>query len=78
MTLLRRTLLASAAALALTPAAAFAQDSIKVGEINHYKRMAAFAEPYKKGIELALKEINEDGGVLGKATPPRRSRSPRN
>ncbi|MCD1619949.1 ABC transporter substrate-binding protein [Salipiger marinus] len=66
MTLLRRTLLASAAALALTPAAAFAQDSIKVGEINHYKRMAAFAEPYKKGIELALKEINEDGGVLGK------------
>ncbi|HBM61071.1 MAG TPA: twin-arginine translocation pathway signal protein [Citreicella sp.] len=64
--MLRRTLLASAAALALTPAAAFAQDSIKVGEINHYKRMAAFAEPYKKGIELALKEINEDGGVLGK------------
>ena len=43
MTLLRRTLLASAAALALTPAAAFAQDSIKVGEINHYKRMAAFS-----------------------------------
>ena len=41
-------------------------EPIKIGEINHYKRLAAFAEPYKKGIELALKEINEDGGVLGK------------
>ncbi|MCR8546338.1 ABC transporter substrate-binding protein [Salipiger sp. P9] len=66
MNLMRRTVLATAAALALTPAAAFAQDTIKVGEINHYKRMAAFAEPYRKGIELALSEINADGGVLGK------------
>ncbi|WP_150122047.1 ABC transporter substrate-binding protein, partial [Sulfitobacter sp. HI0129] len=24
----------------------------------------AFAEPYKKGIELALEEINAEGGVL--------------
>ncbi|MCB1368908.1 MAG: ABC transporter substrate-binding protein [Rhodobacteraceae bacterium] len=41
-------------------------ESIKIGEINHYKRMAAFAEPYKNGIELALEEINGSGGVLGK------------
>ena len=41
-------------------------EPIKIGEINHYKRMAAFAEPYKKGIELALEEINEDGGVMGR------------
>jgi branched-chain amino acid transport system substrate-binding protein len=65
MTFLRRTVLATAAAMALVPAAGFAQETIKVGEINHYKRMAAFAEPYKLGIELALSEINESGGVLG-------------
>ena len=45
---------------------AMAADTIKIGEINHYKRMAAFAEPYKKGIELRLGEINAAGGVLGK------------
>jgi len=43
---------------------AFAADPIKIGEINHYKRLAAFAEPYKKGIELGLAEINDAGGVL--------------
>jgi len=43
-----------------------AADTIKIGEINHYKRMAAFANPYKQGIELGLEEINAAGGVLGK------------
>ncbi|EBA06785.1 ABC transporter substrate-binding protein [Sagittula stellata] len=66
MTFTRRTLLAATTALALAPVAALAQDTIKIGEINHYKRMAAFAEPYKMGIELGLKEINDAGGVLGK------------
>ncbi|GGE53309.1 twin-arginine translocation pathway signal protein [Primorskyibacter flagellatus] len=66
MTLTRRMMLAAATALALAPAAAMAQETIKIGEINHYKRMAAFADPYKKGIELALKEINDAGGVMGK------------
>lgn len=66
MTLTRRMMLAAATALALAPAAAMAQETIKIGEINHYKRMAAFAEPYQKGIELALKEVNANGGVLGK------------
>lgn len=58
--------LAGAAALSMTGLAALAQsgEPIKVGEINHYKRMAAFAEPYKKGIELRLEEINAAGGVL--------------
>ncbi len=65
MNLIRRTVLGILAAAAIAPAA-MAQDTVKVGEINHYKRMAAFAEPYKKGIELALSEINEAGGVLGK------------
>nr|WP_236042564.1 ABC transporter substrate-binding protein [Roseibium aggregatum] len=52
--------------LAAAAAPSFAADTIKIGEINHYKRLAAFAEPYKKGIELAVEEINGAGGVLGK------------
>lgn len=45
---------------------AFAEDPIKIGEINHYKRLAAFTGPYKQGIELALEEVNTSGGVLGR------------
>jgi branched-chain amino acid transport system substrate-binding protein len=57
--------LAYTAALALTPLAAVAEDGpIIVGEINHYKRMAAFAGPYKQGMELAIEQINAGGGVL--------------
>ena len=57
--------LATAVALALTPLAAVAEDGpIIVGEINHYKRMAAFAGPYKQGMELAIEQINAGGGVL--------------
>ncbi|HYD04919.1 MAG TPA: ABC transporter substrate-binding protein [Reyranella sp.] len=52
-----------AAAFAL-PAAA--QDTIKLGELNSYKVFAAFLEPYKKGWELAVEEVNAAGGVLGK------------
>src|SRR5882757_1641293 len=55
--------LAVAAGLA-TPA--FAQDTIKIGELNSYKTQSAFLDPYKKGMELALDEINAKGGVLGK------------
>jgi branched-chain amino acid transport system substrate-binding protein len=43
-----------------------AQDTIKIGELNSYKVFAAFLEPYKKGMELAVDEINASGGVLGK------------
>lgn len=53
-------------ALALTPLAAPAADPIKIGEINSYTALAAFTQPYKKGIELALDEINRSGGVLGR------------
>ncbi len=60
--LTRRTTLALAAAATLA-GPALAQDPIVVGEINSYTRMAAFTDPYKKGWELALEEINEAGGV---------------
>jgi branched-chain amino acid transport system substrate-binding protein len=58
--------LAGLVALGLTTVSASAQEPIKVGEINHYKRMAAFAGPYRNGIELKLEEINAAGGVLGR------------
>ena len=43
-----------------------AADVIKIGEINSYKAQPAFLEPYKKGMELAIAEINAGGGLLGK------------
>ena len=45
---------------------AFAQETIKIGEINSYKAQPAFLEPYKKGWELAVEEVNAAGGVLGR------------
>jgi branched-chain amino acid transport system substrate-binding protein len=39
---------------------------IKLGELNSYKVFPAFLEPYKKGMDLALDEINAAGGVLGR------------
>ena len=42
------------------------QKTIKIGEINSYKAHPAFLEPYKKGMELALEEVNAAGGVLGR------------
>src|SRR5437879_10052781 len=46
---------------------AFGQSqSIKIGELNSYKVFPAFLEPYKKGWQLALEEINRSGGVLGR------------
>jgi len=51
--------------LALAAGTAAAQ-TVKIGELNSYKVFPAFLEPYKKGMELALEEINAAGGVLGK------------
>jgi len=56
----------AAAALALTSSAALAQGTIKIGEVNSYKAQPAFLEPYKKGMELAVEEVNAAGGVNGK------------
>jgi branched-chain amino acid transport system substrate-binding protein len=43
-----------------------AQEVIKIGEINSYKAQPAFLEPYKRGWEMAVDEINAQGGLLGK------------
>lgn len=54
-------------ALALiTAVSSWAQNIIKIGEINSYKAQPAFLEPYKKGMELAIEEINAKSGVNGK------------
>src|SRR6516162_10276055 len=45
---------------------AFAQNTVKIGELNSYKAQPAFLEPYKRGWELAVEDINAKGGVLGK------------
>jgi len=59
--------LALAAALAGGFAApALAQQTIKIGELNSYKSQPAFLDPYKKGWEMAVEEINAKGGVNGK------------
>ena len=59
----------SALAMAAIPvwtAPAWAQGTLKIGEINSYKAMPAFLEPYKKGMDLAVEQINAKGGLLGK------------
>ena len=61
---LRWTLPAMVLAAAAVPS--WAQGVLKIGEINSYKAMPAFLEPYKKGMELAVAQINAQGGLLGK------------
>ena len=62
--LLRLAAITTAAACLGGPA--FAQGTIKIGELNSYKSQPAFLDPYKKGWELAVEEINAKGGVLGR------------
>ncbi|MDR3523076.1 MAG: ABC transporter substrate-binding protein [Acetobacteraceae bacterium] len=70
MSLNRRTLLATTGAAltagALRPAFAAAAAPIRIGEINSYTAIPAFTLPYRKGMELAVAQINADGGVLGR------------
>lgn len=54
-----------AAAIGLS-GTAHAADPIKIGEINSYTALADFTQPYKKGWEMAIEEINAAGGALGR------------
>ncbi len=70
MTLTRRTLLGitlAAPALA-APAIVRAQGTapIRIGEINSYTAVPAFTLPYRNGWQLAVQQLNEAGGVLGR------------
>jgi branched-chain amino acid transport system substrate-binding protein len=52
-------LVLAAPALRAQPAA------IRVGELNSYGRMAAFAVPYRNAMQLAAEQLNAGGGVMG-------------
>jgi branched-chain amino acid transport system substrate-binding protein len=47
-------------------AGARAADAIKIGDISSYTSLPAFTQPYRKGWQLALEEINAAGGVKGR------------
>jgi branched-chain amino acid transport system substrate-binding protein len=51
--------------LGLTPTV-LAADTIKIGEVQTYSKLASFTHPYRMGWQLALEEINNAGGVMGK------------
>jgi branched-chain amino acid transport system substrate-binding protein len=64
----RRHLLTAGLAIVVAGMAssAMAQGEIKIGEINSYSLLPAFTDPYRKGWELALDQVNAAGGVNGK------------
>jgi branched-chain amino acid transport system substrate-binding protein len=65
----RSAVVAAALAIATLGAgasAAPAQEAIRLGELNSYNRMAAFTVPYRNGWQMALDEVNAQGGVLGR------------
>ena len=51
--------------LLIASTAAMAQ-AVKIGELNSYKVFPAFLDPYRKGMELAVEEINAGGGAGGR------------
>jgi branched-chain amino acid transport system substrate-binding protein len=65
---MRRYLVGATLAIALAGMAnsALAQSEIKIGEINSYSLLPGFTDPYRKGWQLAVDEINAAGGINGK------------
>ena len=66
----RRAVLAGIAAAPVAGRASrsFAQGAgeggpVRIGELNSYSRMAAFAVPYRNAMQMAAEEINKAGGV---------------
>src|SRR3989441_12257074 len=44
-----------------------AQAPIKIGEINSFSGIGApFTGPYRQAVEMAVEEVNANGGVLGR------------
>ena len=69
MALKRRVLLAAgSASLLARPALLRAQSSapIRIGEINSYSSQPEFTQPYRKGWEMALSQLNDLGGLNGR------------
>jgi len=54
-------------AAAAGPVAAQSKAPIRIGEINSYSGLATvYTFPYREGLLMATKEINDAGGVLGR------------
>jgi branched-chain amino acid transport system substrate-binding protein len=68
MRISRRLLVTSCATVLATPRIGRAQKTapIRIGEINSYTAAAAFTLPYRKGWQLAVEQVNQAGGVLGR------------
>ncbi len=65
----RTSLVALATALAWPLAMAQApagKTPIRIGEINSYSAIPQFTQPYRQGWQLAVEEINQAGGLLGR------------
>jgi len=60
----RRSLLGAAALAMALPLAAQAAEPVRIGEINSYSRFPGFTLSYQKGWQLAVEEVNANGGVL--------------
>lgn len=55
-------------ALIATPslAAPATGEPIKIGDISMYSKAPEYTGPYKKGVDLAVAQINADGGINGR------------
>ncbi len=66
----KRTCLAALAATLAWPAAMAQAPAgkapIRIGEINSYSAIPQFTQPYRQGWQLAVEEINQAGGLLGR------------
>ncbi len=49
-----------------SPGARAASGEIKIGEINSYSALPSFTEPYRKGWQMAVEDVNAHGGINGK------------
>jgi branched-chain amino acid transport system substrate-binding protein len=63
---LKKSVATAVLSMIMAAGAASAQDTIKIGELNSYKTVPAFLEPYKRAWELAVEEVNAAGGIGGK------------
>lgn len=61
----RRALGAVSMAALARPVLAQGAAPIRIGELNSYSRMAAFAVPYRNAMQLAQEAVNAAGGVMG-------------
>ncbi len=59
-------MLASLAGPAALAQASAGKSPIRIGEINSYSAIPQFTQPYRQGWQLAVEEINQAGGVLGR------------